>query len=331
MPNAVFDRPYTRRNDGRLRFLVCGLKVASDLPLPEAHPSGHEPASDDIDINLLATSDGRPLPRDPLRHRSARPSQPDIAAEPDGAHVLDWSGYVQVRIDASLKSIALSSTPDRLHLLPSIVMGWAIGYLLVLRGAVCLHGSVVRFRGRTVALLGDSGTGKSTLAAAAVRAGADLLSDDLVAFSDPRSSRSVAAGAATLRLTPETAEALGIGPDALKRPDGADKLLWTPARPAGTRPAAEPCHSADLDAIYLLANPTASDADRHSFIIDERLAPGPALLGLIRACYPPGMPGLLGPAHLQGLGAIARTVPVRPLRHARRWRDLPHLVDAILR
>ena len=34
---------------------------------------------------------------------------------------------------------------------------------------------------------------------------------------------------------------------------------------------------------------------------------------------------------MQGLGAIARTVPVRPLRHARRWRDLPRLVDAILR
>jgi len=322
---SVADNPRARAN-GRLRFLICGLEVASDLPLPGASSIERDENTDDLNVVLV------PGLAPPLcgifRHWSARPSHPDIEVEPDGAHVLDWSGHVQVRIDAAMKSIAISSTPDRLHLLPSIVTGWAIGYFLVLRGAVCLHGSVVRFQGRTIALLGDSGTGKSTLAAAAVRAGADLLSDDLVVFPDPNASRSVAAGTTSLRLTPETAEALGIGADALKRLDGADKLLWTPTC---SRSTGEPCLSADLDAIYLLASPTASDADLHSFIIDEGLAPGPALLGLIRACYPPGMHGLLGPAHLQGLGAIARTVPVRPLRHARRWRDLPCLVDAILR
>ncbi|MET4700187.1 hypothetical protein ABIE65_003226 [Constrictibacter sp. MBR-5] len=326
MRNGAAIRRHAILGEIRTRVLFCGLRIGSDLPFPGARPIEHGDEPDDVRIILLP--DRRPGSSGAVLHRSARPSQPDIAIEPDGAHVLDWSGHVQVRIDNALRSIAISSTSDRLHLLPSIVMGWAIGYLLVLRGAVCLHGSVVRFQGRTVALLGDSGTGKSTLAAAAVRAGADLLSDDLVAFSDPRSSRSVAAGMASLRLTPETAEALGIGADALKRPDGADKLLWTPTCPQS---AGAPCLSADLDAIYLLASPTTSDADEPSFTIDDRLAPGPALLGLIRACYPPGMPGLLGPAHLQGLGAIARTVLVRPLRHARRWRDLPRLVDAILR
>ena len=327
MQNGAIVRTTPRRDDGRLRFLICGLRVASNLPLPAAHPSGHGQSSDDVAIDVVAES-VPPSPGSTVLHRSVRPTRPDVAVEPDGTHVLDWSGHVQVRIDACKSSITLSTTPDRLPLLPSIVMGWAIGYLLTLRGAVCLHGSVVRFQGRTVALLGDSGTGKSTLAAAAVQAGADLLSDDLVAFPDPQSNRSVAAGAASLRLTPETAEALGIGPDALKQPDGADKLLWTPTCPQST---GEPCLSADLYAIYLLASPTAPDADRHSFTIDDRLAPGPALLGLIRACYPPGMHSLLGPTHLQGLGAIARTVPVRPLRHARRWGDLPRLVDAILR
>lgn len=326
MRNGAAIRRHAVSDEIRTRFLFCGLRIGSDLPFPGTRPIEHGDEAGDVRIILLRDhglgSSGA------ARHRSARPSQPDIAVEPDGAHVLDWSGHVRVRIDNAMKSIAISSTPDRLHLLPSIVMGWAIGYLLVLRGAICLHGSVVRFQERTIALLGDSGTGKSTLAAAAVRTGADLLSDDLVVFSDPHRSRSVAAGAASLRLTPEAAEALGIGADALKQPDGADKLLWTPTCPQS---AGEPCLSADLDAIYLLASPTASDADEPSFTIDDRLAPGPALLGLIRACYPPGMPGLLGPAHLQGLGAIARTVPVRPLRHARRWRDLPRLVDAILR
>lgn len=324
MPTNGAAQAAATTDDDRSRFLLYGLRIVSTVPLPGARASAHGSAEDDVRVDLLGAPHGSSVGRG-VTHHATRVSQPDIAVEPDGIHILDWSGFVQVRIDAGMRSIGLFATADRLPLLPSIVAGWTLGYVLLQRGAVCLHGSVVRFRGRTVALLGDSGAGKSTLAAAAVRAGADLLADDVVAILDPNVRRSVAAGPSSLRLTPATADALGIPEDELQQSDGADKPLWTPARESES-----PMPPAHLDAIYLL-EPSSSHGDGTVSIVGDRLDPGAALLALIRASYPPGMPSLLGADQMAGLGTIARTVPVRPVRHARRWSDLPRLVDAILR
>lgn len=49
-----------------------------------------------------------------------------------------------------------------------------------LTGQISLHGSAVSIGGRAVVMLGTSGRGKSTLAAALCRTGADLLADDAV-------------------------------------------------------------------------------------------------------------------------------------------------------
>lgn len=61
------------------------------------------------------------------------------------------------------------------------LLGTCMGALLMLRRTLPLHGSAVVIDGRAYAFLGDSGVGKSTLAAALVHRGYSLLSDDVIA------------------------------------------------------------------------------------------------------------------------------------------------------
>ncbi|MDQ8186268.1 hypothetical protein [Pelagicoccus sp. SDUM812002] len=63
------------------------------------------------------------------------------------------------------------------------LLGSVLGAILMQRRRLVLHGSVVSSGGKAVAFLGDSGVGKSTLAASLVKAGMALLSDDICSIS----------------------------------------------------------------------------------------------------------------------------------------------------
>jgi hypothetical protein len=88
------------------------------------------------------------------------------------------------------------------------LLGPIFGFVLRLRGAVCLHGSVVVVRDRAIALLGPGGAGKSTTAAAFARLGYPVLSDDIVALRNRDEMLLVAPGYPRLCLWPESVYAL---------------------------------------------------------------------------------------------------------------------------
>jgi len=79
-------------------------------------------------------------------------------------------------------------------------------FVLAIHRRASLHGSVVARGGRAVAILGDSGAGKSTIAARAVAAGWDLVADDLVAW---QTSGEVSAGSGYVRLLGDAAPDAG--------------------------------------------------------------------------------------------------------------------------
>ncbi len=65
-----------------------------------------------------------------------------------------------------------------------LLLGPVLGFLLRLRGMVCLHGSVVGFGSSAVIFIGAPGAGKSTTAAAFAQRGFAVLADDIAALID---------------------------------------------------------------------------------------------------------------------------------------------------
>jgi hypothetical protein len=60
-----------------------------------------------------------------------------------------------------------------------LLTGWGFGLVAFLRGYAVLHGSSIVVNERAISFVGASGTGKSTLCASAVRAGAAFCSDGM--------------------------------------------------------------------------------------------------------------------------------------------------------
>lgn len=203
----------------------------------------------------------------------------------------------------------------------------AVPIALHATGALCLHGSAVALDGTAVAFLADSGTGKSTLAAALVAAGSQLLSDDVVAVAgidDDTDAPRVLPAVHQLRLRDDSAaHALGRPTDGAPAASTADgKQVITALADAQLRRAPAP-----LAALYLLEQAPA-DAPEAVQVIP--LDPTPGALALLRHGK---LASLLGgpelPTLLDRAAALARHVPVCRLLVARDLARLPDVVAAL--
>jgi hypothetical protein len=66
------------------------------------------------------------------------------------------------------------------------LLGPIFGFLLRLRGIICLHGSAVAVGGEALALVGPAGAGKSTTAAVFAQLGYPVLTDDITTLEENR-------------------------------------------------------------------------------------------------------------------------------------------------
>jgi hypothetical protein len=94
--------------------------------------------------------------------------------------------------------------------------GPILGFLLRLRGVVCLHAGVAVIDDVAVGFVGPSGAGKSTLCAALAERGCPLISDDILALTERDGELYVIPTYPRVRLWPESARALFGSADALR-------------------------------------------------------------------------------------------------------------------
>lgn len=153
-----------------VHYLLCGLKLASELPLPELFPWVGDERPADIEIVL---GDVPPRFDDPAH------VGPFLQTSQSGVcryEIADVAAYLVE--DGRRVTVTPRLSPDassvRLFLL-----GTVFGLLCHQRGLLPLHASCVEIDGRAVAFAGPSGAGKSTLAAAFRRQGFPLLADDV--------------------------------------------------------------------------------------------------------------------------------------------------------
>jgi hypothetical protein len=88
------------------------------------------------------------------------------------------------------------------------LLGPVMGFVMLLRGVVCLHASAVAIGKEAIALLGPAGSGKSTTAAAFAERGYSVLAEDVVTLDDRGDQFLVRPGYPCIRLWPAAVKAL---------------------------------------------------------------------------------------------------------------------------
>jgi hypothetical protein len=128
-------------------------------------------------------------------------------------HQFCYADQTKFVIDRAGREIwAEWSEPLTLEDTATYLLGPIMGFLLLLRGLVCLHASAIAIDRRAIALVGPAGSGKSTTAAAFSDRGFSVLAEDVVTLDDRRDDRGdrvlVRPAYPCIRLWPASVKAL---------------------------------------------------------------------------------------------------------------------------
>lgn len=128
----------------------------------------------------------------------------------DGTHFLLDNSGTQVWATWPSETLTLEDTATYL-------LGPVMGFVLLLRGFISLHGCAVAIDDRAVAIVGPAGSGKSTTAAAFAERGYRILAEDVVNLRDRDREFLVQPAYPSIRLWPSSVEALYGNSSALPR------------------------------------------------------------------------------------------------------------------
>lgn len=187
------------------RYRAFGMNIASEVPLPELSTKA---ADGPIDVRIVLTPPSR----------TPTPIEEGVAfAFADDEQHLAWPEVASFRIVGTdlIEVTPHPDTPEAYLAFP--LLGPVLALLLHLRGILVLHASAVEINGRSAVFVGDKMAGKSTTAAAFLRAGHRLLTDDLLAVDLSDLARPLILPAfAQLKLSDEASAAVHLpGAEAL--------------------------------------------------------------------------------------------------------------------
>jgi hypothetical protein len=295
-------------------YLVFGLHLRSNRPLPGFVAPIFPGNAPRIELHLGI----RPYPESevsPEKEELIYTSSSSCEVENPGLNL--WrvakSGFLRIAypdgtqfwLDEKRQSLwATWPTTSSLEETSTYLLGPMLGLLLRLRGITCLHASAVSYEGRCIAFLGSAGAGKSTTAAAFVREGHAVLSDDIAPLVEREGAFQVLPGYPHLCLWPDSVSMLYGSPDALPR----FITNWEKRRLAlgegGTRFESR---ALPLGAIYLLGDRRSEHAPSA-----EAVRPQAALLSLVAETYANKiLDREMRAREFELLGRLVTNVPVR--------------------
>jgi len=307
------DRPFRHR--------AYGLSIDSSFALPGVPTAERTERDPDLTIGWSLPEAAAPETLT-IMIPAAYAGAPAFGIRGDGAHALIWDGEIAILISSDIRAMQVYCRAEKLEFVPTLVVGIALGYVLHLRGVLCLHAAVFGDAEQAIAVMGNSGSGKSSLAAAMVRGGAKFYSDDLAAVTQtPDGGHRVFQGGLGLRVYPDSAAELLAGDEALEPVPYLNKSLWNLT---GQRlPAAPP----RLAALYWLEPSPAGTRPQVSPPMPLR----DALRHVVRAWYPPYCRRLLSRQRLDQMRRLAEAVPLHIIRYEKSWDTLPPLLELLPR
>ena len=285
--------------------ILYGRVVTSPRPLP----APLAPSSSTADISIHTTEASLP----PVATHNGRDGWLYEMID-DGSVALRYHDDFELNVSADGSVVrarrAEHTTEESLY---AYLLGHGLSVALLQRGVEGVHAAAFETNGRAIAVLGDCGFGKSTLSAHAIRAGARLLTDDLLILD----GSSVLPGPARIKLNPEIAHAVFGTRAGTPMNDGRGKWIYDLG---DTEFSAD---SARLDRIYMLV----PDAEE---IGVNQLSESDAFHALLTATYDPLQQSAARLAsHMRYHAALARSIPVFQLHVPRRLSELENVIAAI--
>lgn len=205
-----------------MSYALCGLKVASDLPLPDLAPWSGDDRPADIEIRLGDVPDRleNPIFEGPLLHVGGGGVCRYVIAGV-AAYLVEDGRRITVQ------PFMAPDAPD----IRVFLLGGVFGFLCHQRGLLPLHASCVEIDGRAVAFAGPSGIGKSTLAAAFLRRGYRVPADDVTVVDvTAPGGPLVLPSFPRLKLWRDAMDGLGLSSDGLERSRAQLEKFNLPAR-----------------------------------------------------------------------------------------------------
>jgi hypothetical protein len=238
-----------RDNDGLsgpiYRYGVYGIRLISDmlLDLPECSelPLAEIEIREKTPEFFAAAIDGAHLER--------RSDWYWFATQRDGSAYVRWNQVGEFLVSPQGRKISWLRAPGAsVQSFQVYLLGQALSFALVRLGFEPLHGTAVVIAGRAIAFLGDTGFGKSTLAAQFLALGATLLTDDLLLLESAQAGVFAHAGPSRIKLFPPILESVGISasPGVPMNPLTGKQILPVQNGHRGSAP---------LHAIYVLSAP----------------------------------------------------------------------------
>ena len=253
----------------RIVSRLYGLTVAAPFPLGHAVPPGEEV---DLVIEVAAQREFSYDSEAPTGRLIAWEGEPvpyfSLLERPMGrGYAYRVRDVVDVEISPDLRHVRCHLLPGgEPAMLPVLVSGNLLASLLLLEGHSVLHASAVEIDGEAVALVGRPRSGKSSLAALSCRAGAHLVTDDVLRIETGGEGASCYRGGPSLRLRPTVRSTTPVIDEARAVSADGRHLLDPPATALDRLP---------LRAFYF---PEAVDAEP---LVRTQLAPKAALVALL--------------------------------------------------
>jgi hypothetical protein len=242
----------------------------------------------------------------------------------DGRTYLRWTDVFEFLVSADGKRILYRSlrhaSPESLQ---AYLLGQALSFTLLSLGREPLHGACIAINGRAVALLGDCGYGKSTLAAALLARGHRLVTDDLISLDVRRDVCIVHPGLPHLKLFPSVARRLlgATGRSAAMIHGTSKRILALSPDQSVRRPV-------PLATLYVLEKPRRRQLPAVQI---DCLSGRDAFLEIVRGAFNLTVLDRNRYASQFAFASrLASAVPVRRLAYSRDFTVLPAACDALL-
>ncbi len=242
-------------------YHIFGLDIESAIPLPAAPITGHSGKRlPDIVIQYGNPPDHLANPQSRGRHYQARPGEFLLHVDSVAHYYVRDGRHIEVAPEPGVK--------DESVLI--YLLGSAFGALLHQRNILVLHAGAIEIKGRSVLFTGDSGIGKSTLAAGFHKRGYPFLADDVCAVGMINLQPAVIPGFPRLKLWADVLTKLEHNKDQLK------SVRWTKGMDKYFLPV-DPVHRSPvlLKSVFVLETAKSDEikitrltgADKINFII----------------------------------------------------------------